>query len=173
MRLLLLACALVACSPSDGDGSPTDAGDGGSCTAFDAGPPGSPPVDAGDETTPDVGPVVTRVEIDDIIKNSCSFSTCHGKKPGAGGLFLEPPPGNWTVSLINVASTTHKTMKRVVPYDPQKSFLVHKLGAGLCALAKDCVDGTCGDRMPQTSSPLPSDEIAKIVEWIRQGASDK
>jgi len=180
----LLASATVACSPSDGDTPKTDAGPDVSCVAFDAGPAyeAPPPADvdpldedatAADTAPPDVGPIITRAEIDDIIANSCSFSTCHGTKPGKGGLYLPAPPNNWVVELVNKPSTTHKTMKRVIPGDPTNSFMVQKLGPGLCALSKDCVGGNCGDRMPQTSDPLPKDEIAKIVEWVRQGASEK
>lgn len=155
-RALLFAALSIGCSPSDGDG-PSDAA---ACVAMDAG-------------SAEGGAVVTRAEVDDIIKNSCAFSTCHGKKPGAGGLYLPAPPDNWVVQVVNVPSTVHKTMKRVAPGDPANSFLLQKLGPGLCALAKDCVGGSCGDRMPQTSTPLPDDEIARVAEWIRQGASDK
>ena len=185
MRLLLgpaLACLALACSPSDGDAPKSDAS-ADACAVFDVGPAYEAPpradVDpldedaAVDSAPPDVGPVVTRAEIDDIIKNSCAFNTCHGKKPGAGGLYLPAPPANWVVELVNQPSVAHKTMKRIVPGDPSQSFFVQKLGPGLCALAKDCVDGNCGDRMPQTSTPLPAFEVTKIVEWIRQGASDK
>lgn len=181
MRLLALhvslAClagsAALGCSPSDGEPAKADAAVD-ACVAFDAGPAAVPFVDAGDEATPrDVGPVVTRAEIDDIIQNSCAFSSCHGRKPGAGGLYLPAPPNNWVVELVGKPSSIHKTMKLVVAGDPSQSFLLHKLGSGLCALSKDCIDGSCGDRMPQGSTALPAFELAKIVEWVRQGATDK
>jgi hypothetical protein len=130
--------------------------------------------DAATDSAPpaDSGPVVTKAEIDDIFKNSCSFSSCHGSKPGQGKLYIPGPPGNWYTEVVNVPSTTHKTMKRIVPYDPQNSFLVQKLTNGLCALAKDCVGNNCGDRMPQDNDPLADADRDKIIEWIRQGAKE-
>ncbi len=119
------------------------------------------------------GATVTRAEIDTIFERSCSFSSCHGRAPGEGKLHLPPrATSDWYVEVVNVASTAHPTMKRVVPGDPQNSFLVHKLTDGLCALAKDCVGGDCGERMPQGNDALPADELEKIVEWIRNGAPE-
>lgn len=159
MRIAWLALAALlpsACSPSDDGGSTP------SCSAFDAGPKG------------DAGKTVARAEIDEIFRLSCSFSSCHGEKPGKGDLYLPlPAAGDWHPNVVNVPSKIHKTMKLVVPFDPQNSFLVHKLTDGSCALAKDCVSGTCGDRMPQGSDPLPPAQRDAIVEWIRAGAPQK
>lgn len=184
----LLPIALFGCSSEEPPATNTsDAADAAeACVAFDGGPKMevAPPPDTlggGDEDAtvedtapPDVGPIVTRAEVDDIIKLSCAFSSCHGTRPGSGKLFLPAPgTGNWVVEVVNVASTAHKTMKRVVPGDPSNSFFVHKLTNGLCALANDCTLPNCGDRMPQASDPLPADDLNKIVEWVRQGASEK
>jgi hypothetical protein len=159
MRLLVacVSAGLLGCSPSGGE--PTDAA-AEACAPLDVGPA----IDA---------PVVTRAEIDDILRLSCSFSSCHGKNPGAGGLYLAPPPGNWVPSVLERPSSTHESMKLVVPGDPARSFFVQKLGSGLCALSKDCAGDDCGAQMPLGAKPLSDAEISKIVEWIRQGASDK
>lgn len=183
---LLLPLALFACSSEEKTNPVTsDAADaaGEACVAFDAGPAlevAPPPDTLGEEdapaedTAPPPGTVITRAEVDDIIKLSCAFSSCHGSKPGAGKLFLPAPgKGNWVVEVVNVASVAHKTMKRVVPGDPSNSFLVHKLTDGLCAMARDCVNGTCGARMPEQNEALPKDDLNKIIEWVRQGATEK
>jgi hypothetical protein len=185
---LFLPLALLACSKDeDPPVTTTDAADAAeACVPFDAGPKMevAPPPDTlggGDEDAtvedtapPDVGPIVTRAEVDDIIKLSCAFSSCHGTKPGQGKLFLPAPgSGNWVVEVVNVASTTHKTMKRVVPGDPSNSFLIHKMTNGLCALSKDCVNNNCGDRMPQANDPVSPDDLKKFIEWVRQGATEK
>jgi hypothetical protein len=185
---LVLSLAFLGCSAEDPPAQPVaDAADAAeACVAFDAGPKmevAPPPDTSGtidedatveDTSPPDVGTIVTRAEVDDIIKLSCAFSSCHGSKPGSGKLFLPAPgTGNWVVEVVNIPSTTHRTMKRVVPGDPSNSFLVHKLTDGLCALAKDCNLPNCGDRMPQSSTPLPPDDLKKVVEWVRQGASEK
>jgi hypothetical protein len=176
---LLFPLVLAACSSESTPNTPTDTGPGDAgCVRYDGGPAVSlVPMDAGEDappTLPDTGPIVTKAEVDDIIKLSCSFSSCHGRAPGQGRLFLpSPETGNWVVEVVNKPSTAHPTMKRVVPGDPSNSFFVHKLTDGLCALNKECVGGTCGDRMPQGSDPLLKEDFDKIVRWIQQGANEK
>ncbi|MGZ3418725.1 MAG: hypothetical protein ACXVEE_12710 [Polyangiales bacterium] len=188
MKRLAFAFALLSfgCSNSKDPGTEQQADTGAPdvCVAFDAGPKGMPSVppdtmgtdeDAAVDSAPptaDSGPVVTKAEIDDIFKLSCSFSSCHGSKPGKGNLYIPGPPGNWYTNVVDVPSTTLPTMKRIVPYDPQNSFLVHKLSDGLCALTAQCVDKNCGDRMPQANDPLDPVDRDKIIEWIRQGAKE-
>ncbi|MGZ3455087.1 MAG: hypothetical protein ACXVEF_36120 [Polyangiales bacterium] len=187
MKRLAFAFALLSfgCSNSKDPGTEQQADTGAPdvCVAFDAGPKGVPSVppdtmgtdDAAVDSAPptaDSGPVVTKAEIDDIFKLSCSFSSCHGSKPGKGNLYIPGPPGNWYTNVVDVPSTTLPTMKRIVPYDPQNSFLVHKLTDGLCALTAQCVDKNCGDRMPQANDPLDPVDRDKIIEWIRQGAKE-
>ncbi len=180
--LLAFSVLSIACSSESPPTPSTDAGGGeAACVRYDGGPaveaatpPDTDPTeDAAVEDTAPSGPTISRAEIDDIIKNSCSFSSCHGRSPGAGRLYLPAPPSNWVVEIVNKPSTTHKTMKRVVPGDPSNSFFVHKLTDGLCALKSECVDNNCGVRMPESSDPIAKADFDKIVEWIRQGASEK
>ena len=182
---LILPLTLLACSSKEEPpATVADAADAAeACVPFDAGPKMevAPPRDTLDEDAtvedvapPDVGPIVTRAEVDDIIKLSCAFSSCHGSKPGQGKLFLPAPgSGNWVVEVVNKPSATHKTMKRVVPGDPGNSFLIHKMTNGLCAMNNDCVNGNCGERMPQANDPLAADDLKKFIEWVRQGATEK
>jgi hypothetical protein len=183
MKQFVFAFALLAlaCSNSkDGGTEPADSGAADVCTAFDAGPKGTPPVipdsmegdEAAVDSATDTGPIVTKSQVDDIFKFACSISSCHGSKPGKGNLYLEPAPGNWYTQVVNVPSTTLPAMKRIVPYDPQNSFLVQKLTDGLCALNSQCVDKNCGERMPQANDPLEPADRDTIIEWIRQGAKE-
>jgi hypothetical protein len=180
--LLLVSVFGFGCSSEITPATPADTGPAeAACVRFDAGPAMevAPPADTegtDDSAVMDTAPptaTISRAELDDIIKNSCAFSSCHGRSPGAGKLFLPAPPNNWVVEIVNKPSTAHPTMKRVVPGDPSNSFFVHKLTDGLCALHKECVGGDCGVRMPQTSDPLLKQDLDKIIEWIRQGASEK
>lgn len=176
---LLFPLVMIACSSeSTPNQPPSDTGVAeAACVRFDAGPAMAVP-DASEEDgavtdTASPTPTVSRAEIDDIIKNSCSFSSCHGRSPGAGRLYLPAPPNNWVVEVVNKPSVAHPTMKRVVPGDPSNSFFVHKLTDNLCALKAECVNQNCGVRMPEANDALAKQDFDKIVEWIRQGASEK
>lgn len=175
LTFVTLACS----STSETTSPPADTGGAEVCTAFDAGPNGTPsslPDADGDEaavdSATDTGPIVTKSQVDEIFKFGCSISSCHGSKPGKGSLYLEPAPGNWYTHVVNVPSTTLPSMKLVVPYDPQNSFLVQKLTDGICALNSQCVDKNCGERMPQANDPLETADRDTIIEWVRQGAKE-
>ncbi|MEC9073460.1 MAG: hypothetical protein VX938_13800, partial [Myxococcota bacterium] len=95
---------------------------------------------------------------------SCSFSSCHSEQTSAGGLDLSNPEIAWS-QLVNVPSVLapEEGLVRVVPGDPDASFLVQKVeGPG---------DGH-GVLMPQgATEPLDPDcRIAMLREWILQGA---
>ena len=62
--------------------------------------------------------------------------------------------------LVGVASVGAPSIDRVVPGDPDSSFLIHKL------------EGTqsAGDRMPLGGPYLDADTIAIIRQWITDGA---
>ena len=82
---------------------------------------------------------------------------CHGSFP-RGGLDLRP--GIAHGQLVNVASSQSALM-RVVPGDPEASYLVHKL-EGRASIS--------GSRMPQGGPFLTEPEIALVLGWIRGGA---
>jgi hypothetical protein len=173
--------ALACSSTTDEIVQPADTGGAEVCTPFDAGPKGTPPVlpdsmdgddAAATDSATDTGPIVTKAQVDEIFKFGCSISSCHGSKPGKGNLYIEPPPGNWYTNVVNVPSKTLPSMKLIVPYDPQNSFLVQKLTDGICALNSQCVDKNCGERMPQANDPLEPADRDTIIEWVRQGAKE-
>lgn len=103
-------------------------------------------------------PPLSQIE-QQIFTRSCNFSSCHSGSAatGSGGLSLESPS---FAKLVNAkASIPGKT--RVVPFDPDQSYLMEKL-------TKD--KPTAGSRMPLASDPLPDEEIEMIREWIAGGA---
>ena len=66
--------------------------------------------------------------------------------------------------LVNVASRNKPGAIRVIPGDPDASYLIHKLeGRG------DIV----GERMPRTGGPfLTAGQISIIRRWIELGANN-
>ncbi len=83
---------------------------------------------------------------------------CHTGGGASGGLRLDP--GFSAVNLINVASPRDASLIRVVPGNPNASFLIQKL------------EGTqsLGDRMPQNGPYLPQSTINVVRQWIQDEA---
>ena len=121
-----------------------------------------------------------------LLRRACSASTCHGSETKSKGqLYLGPslvtPITEAQIqlvlaNLIRAQAKTNVDVMRVVPTDPQNSFLMRKLdgcydgiSAGCHPLAGHTSDNPCGDRMPQ-GSPLPIDERNEVRRWIAQGA---
>lgn len=97
-----------------------------------------------------------------VFDKSCSSSSCHGESK-QGGLDLRA--GASYAALIDVepdkAAAKDAGLVRVKPGDPDKSFLVVKLGT---------VPSGMGARMPQGGRPLDSATIQAIRDWIANGA---
>lgn len=93
-----------------------------------------------------------------ILQPSCTFSSCHGTESPKAGLSLT---GSTHGQLVNQPSSQVEGRLRVIPSDPDRSYLLEKL-----------VDEipTAGSRMPYTSSPLPEEKILAIRRWIELGA---
>jgi hypothetical protein len=66
-------------------------------------------------------------------------------------------------NLVNVASRQKSGATRVIPGDPNNSYLVHKLEG-----SADIV----GVRMPRGGPYLTDGQIAVIRRWIAEGAAD-
>jgi len=101
---------------------------------------------------------------DNVFTVTCAVSGCHS---GAGAPFgLQLDPGFSAGNLINVVSPrdpdpANPTYIRVIPFDPDASFLIQKL------------DGTqtLGNRMPDNGPPyLTTATINVIRQWIQDGA---
>ena len=113
-----------------------------------------------------MGPVIMGPTLDDIqtavFGPTCSSAGCH-----AGGGATLPSIMDLTSAqasfdnLVNVASLQSPGAVRVVPFDPDSSYLIHKL-EGTAAV---------GGRMPAGSpNPLDPAIIADIRQWIADGA---
>ena len=91
------------------------------------------------------------------------FASCGGELCHSGTTV-----GAWPYSeLVNVAQTRDScptTRMRVVPSSLQQSYLMNKVtGLGMCAGSS---------QMPNGGTPLTSDKIQLIADWICQGALD-
>ena len=75
------------------------------------------------------------------------------------GLRLDP--GFSAGNLINVPSPRNANLIRVVPGDPDASFLIQKLQGA---------DGLLGGRMPDGGPYLTTATINVIRQWIQDGA---
>ena len=89
-------------------------------------------------------------------RRSCTSSSCHGTAQMAG---LDLRSGPSYASLVSVRATSEPIL-RVIPGDPDGSYLVIKLEGRQ----------SVGDRMPQTGSPLDTVDLTNIRNWISQGA---
>ena len=83
---------------------------------------------------------------------------------GARFNFLNLAEGVSYAQLVNVASVSKRGATRVIPGDPDNSYLIHKLEGG---------PGLVGNRMPNTGGPyLTAGQIAVIRRWIQEGAKN-
>ena len=69
--------------------------------------------------------------------------------------------GNSYASLVGVASIEKPALQRVVPGDPENSYIIHKLEGRA---------GIAGARMPFNGTPLTDGQILVIKRWIELGA---
>jgi Planctomycete cytochrome C len=87
---------------------------------------------------------------------------CHGGGSPSAGMNLEP--GNAYEKLVNVASSEKSGAIRVIPGDPENSYLVQKLRGDV---------GIVGLRMPRNGPPyLTDDQINLVKQWIQAGAKN-
>ena len=137
MALVLTACSGPDKGKSDYNGSATGAAD-----------------------TAAAQPSYYEAEIAPMLQTNCA--TCHLTGQEAGNMSLIPAKA--ITSLVNVKSSEAPALIRVVPGDPDKSYLIMKLEG-----TQD-QHGGVGARMPFGAPPLSPDKIAKIRKWISEGA---
>lgn len=129
----------------DGDGDGNDGGDFVSTFAV---------------ATP-AAPVTTFSFIqDNVFTPTCAVSGCHaGASPAAG---MDLSAGQAFTNIVGVNSGQAPTLQRVNPGDADNSYLVQKIEG----------TATVGGRMPLNGSPLSSELIQNIREWIAAGAEN-
>jgi hypothetical protein len=113
---------------------------------------GSPPALAGG-----LQPTLASIQAN-IFTPTCAVSGCHSGGGAMLGLRLDE--GFSYASLVNTPSFYGGTLVRVVPGDPDASFLIQKLEP----------NPSFGDRMPLTGCCLQQVTIDVIRQWIQDGA---
>ena len=144
--VLIVPLALAACGAGSGqgldqNGQPLSVGGSGNL---------APPVLG-------LAPTLDSIQVN-VFSVNCAVPGCHGGAGAQQGLRLDP--GFSYSNLVNVASPRDANLIRVIPGDPDSSFIVQKL------------EGTqpLGDRMPQGGPYLPQSTIDVIRQWILNGA---
>src|SRR5206468_11973127 len=95
---------------------------------------------------------------DNVFTVTCAVPGCHGGAGAQQGLRLDP--GFSAGNLINVPSPRDPNLIRVVPGDPDASFIIQKLQG----------TQTLGDRMPDGGPYLTTATVNVIRQWIQDGA---
>ncbi len=100
--------------------------------------------------------------IQQVFSQSCGFTSCHSPLARRGGLVLSDEElswGNLVYKAPENAEANEMGLWRVLPGDPERSYLIRKLrGMGP------------GDQMPQGTGQLPEETIHMIEDWILRGA---
>lgn len=97
-----------------------------------------------------------------VIDGNCG---CHGN--GAGGLTMSGPSDSYS-NLVDVDSGQAGGFKRVLPGEPENSYIVAKLKG----VHKDGPFNGSGGQMPAGGAPpLSEDQIATLEQWIVEGAA--
>lgn len=95
-----------------------------------------------------------------LFRSRCA--TCHLTGTEAGNIQLTPDQA--IAAIVDVASREVPGLKRVVPGDPDNSYLVMKLEG------THIDKGGSGTTMPFGAPPLSPQEISDIRKWIKEGA---
>jgi hypothetical protein len=119
-----------------------------------------------------------------FFSTTCAFGGCHDGNTRQAGLYLGPnfldEPADATARAATLESllaesTTAPSMRRVVPFEPERSFLMIKVDGCQNVLGLTCggaVKGKpCGDRMPALSDELPNEKKSLLARWIARGAT--
>ncbi len=152
--LLLAGCGAGSGEGLDENGVPLGQASAPACKSA-----GTPP-----ETPPQPGaplePTLASIQAN-VFSPTCAVSGCHGGTAAQQGMRLDP--GFSAGNLICVLVPRDPSKIRVIPGDPNNSFIIQKLEGKPIPLL--------GDQMPQGGQPLPQSTIDVIRQWIQNGAS--
>jgi hypothetical protein len=114
--------------------------------------------------TPDLEPTFSSIQQNIFSAGDSSgrpaCTNCHNAI-GSRFNFLDLSPAVSYNNLVNVASRQRPGAVRVVPEDPDSSYLIHKLEGG---------PNIAGVRMPLNGPYLTEGQILVIRRWIETGA---
>lgn len=124
---------------------------------------GSAPTDPTPEPTPAEKATFDRIQ-DEVFSRSCASESCHSSAGKAGNLVLED--GLAYENLVDVvpaqAAAAERGFFRVLPGDPDRSLLCHKVEDGLPI--------ELGLPMPYGGAALDDGTTEILRKWIKQGA---
>jgi hypothetical protein len=144
---ILIVVALAGCGAGTGEGLDQN------------GVPFGSPGSGGPTLPPITGLAPTFASIQaNVFSPICAVPGCHGGAAAQQGLRLDA--GFAYGNLINVPSPRDSSQVRVVPGNPDDSFIIHKLEG----------TQTLGDRMPDGGPYLQQSTIDVIRLWIANGA---
>jgi hypothetical protein len=103
-----------------------------------------------------------RSDIAPLLASRCA--TCHLTGQEAGNMSLIPDKA--IATLVGVKSVEARSLTRVVPGKPDDSYLVMKLEG------THIEHGGTGATMPFGALPLSKEEIARVRQWISEGAKE-
>lgn len=122
--------------------------------------------------TPDLAPTFTSIQQNIFTATDASgraaCTSCHttagGRVPPVG---MDLGSANAHAQLVNVRSVNKPGAIRVIPGDPENSYLIHKLEGRTSPESQRIF----GDRMPRGTGPFLTDgQIRVIKRWIELGA---
>lgn len=122
--------------------------------------------------TPDLAPTFTSIQQNIFTATDSSgraaCTSCHttagGRVPPVG---MDLGSANAHAQLVNVASRNKPSAIRVIPGDPENSYLIHKLEGRISPESQRIF----GERMPRGTGPFLTDgQIRVIKRWIELGA---
>ena len=118
--------------------------------------------------TPDLEPTFSSIQRD-IFSSSdtagrVACTSCHNAEGAVIANGLNLTGASAYNALVNAPSTGNPSTIRVVPGDPETSYLIQKL---------EGAPGIVGERMPRTTGPfLTPGQITIIRRWIEFGAAN-
>ncbi len=115
--------------------------------------PGAVTPDPGPSDAPTVPDPEVPANVQAIFAKSCGFVGCHGGPNATSGLRLDSAAESWKTT-VNVPALAGAGKLRIVPKDPDASYLVQKL------------TGVALPMMPQGGKLDPAD-LQVIVDWVK------
>jgi hypothetical protein len=106
--------------------------------------------------------------VQQIFDKSCSFGSCHGANKKAANLQLTADRA--CSELVDQPSFLFPDKKRVVPGNPDDSFLFHKLTGNLSGTPVAATGFATNDLMPWRGTILADSDLELVRSWIEAGA---
>jgi hypothetical protein len=101
-------------------------------------------------------------DVQPLFDKRCAVGGCHTRVAEKGGLALDPAVSY--DELVGIAAVTSgNTYLRIAPGNAADSWLVRRI-------QQDPAPRNGLTRMPLAATPLTSNQIATIVNWVEQGA---